>query len=390
MNFKASANPKFDLTVQSIQMKLNAINIQVHGNWPYLQTDGLFGEKTKQAVKAFQVYRNITPVSGEVGDTTLHYINESYNHVPQISSLRSDTKTYYDTKGISDKYPIVKMGDFLKDVIEGLDDFTKKEMANVIKMGNQSPQALQARFNSFATRFNPQMRRLKSLCQKCIDNQNVINTNKETARTRVDSVRTYQEKQQIRNSQRVISNAQSALKIDKTQAKNISFNIVDELKKFDLMSKIDAFLRSKGLSGEIKLDLLKKFKLQPQEIKINAGTYFKIWAYKDIIADVIAYKEWGTEEWKHKFVKHIYDLLDGIIIGYASAVLAELAVGAIASTAAAVGLTISVGWIAGLVVIVTLAIALLIGYLLNSADVSFSEYAIQGYKSIGELVSALM
>ena len=63
MYLKASANPKFDPAVQTIQMKLNAINIQVHGNWPYLQADGLFGEKTKQAVKAFQVYRNITPIS---------------------------------------------------------------------------------------------------------------------------------------------------------------------------------------------------------------------------------------------------------------------------------------------------------------------------------------
>ena len=77
MYLKASSTPKFDPIVQTIQMKLNAINIKVHGNWPYLQVDGLFGEKTAKAIKAFQAYRNITPISGEIGNTTLYYINEA-------------------------------------------------------------------------------------------------------------------------------------------------------------------------------------------------------------------------------------------------------------------------------------------------------------------------
>ena len=86
MYLKASSTPKFDPMVQSIQLKLNAINIQVHGNWPYLKPDGLFGEKTALAVKAFQIYRNITPASGDIGNTTLNYINDSYNHVPQLKA----------------------------------------------------------------------------------------------------------------------------------------------------------------------------------------------------------------------------------------------------------------------------------------------------------------
>lgn len=98
MYFKASTNPKFDPMVQSFQMKLNAINIQVHGNWPYLQADGLFGEKTKQAVKAFQTYRNITPVSGEVGETTLHYINDSYNNCPMFRSASSQSYSDEDAE----------------------------------------------------------------------------------------------------------------------------------------------------------------------------------------------------------------------------------------------------------------------------------------------------
>ena len=73
--------------------------------------------------------------------------------------------------------------------------------------------------------------------------------------------------------------------------------------------------------------------------------------------------------------------MDAIIIEYASAVIAELLIGLLI---ALTGATISVGWIAVIVAVVAVIIAALIGYLLNAADVSFSEYAMQGYKYIAE------
>ena len=73
--------------------------------------------------------------------------------------------------------------------------------------------------------------------------------------------------------------------------------------------------------------------------------------------------------------------MDAIIIGYASAVIAELLIGLLI---ALTGATISVGWIAVIVAVVAVIIAVLIGFLLESADVSFSEYAVQGYKYIYE------
>ena len=118
MYLKASTNPKFDPAVQTIQMKLNAINNQVHGNWPYLKTDGLFGEQTKLAVKAFQSYRNITPISGEVGNTTLRYIDDSYNHIPQIKASSGSSNSNDNNADLT--AIINKFNAFVKDQFFGI------------------------------------------------------------------------------------------------------------------------------------------------------------------------------------------------------------------------------------------------------------------------------
>lgn len=138
MYLKASANPKFDPAVQTIQMKLNAINIQVHGNWPYLQADGLFGEKTKQAVKAFQVYRNITPISGEVGDTTIHYINDSYNNCPMFRSASPQSNSEGDAEllNIILDYFVKPISQMTVDFVTSLNQDYNKNSKQVVKDWN--------------------------------------------------------------------------------------------------------------------------------------------------------------------------------------------------------------------------------------------------------------
>lgn len=109
MYLKAEQYPKYNEAVRDIQEKLNAIRIRVHGNWDSLTPDGLFGSKTKEAVISFQKYRNIMPAKGEVGDTTLKYINEEYGRIPIlkannpiITNPRYGTKTYPNAKSIND------------------------------------------------------------------------------------------------------------------------------------------------------------------------------------------------------------------------------------------------------------------------------------------------
>lgn len=98
MQLEASSCPKYNPLVQEIQRKLNSIKYRVHGTWPSLNTDGKFGGMTKQAVIQFQIYKNITPVSGIVGDTTFKYINEEYGYCPILHAALQTT----NTQGIKD------------------------------------------------------------------------------------------------------------------------------------------------------------------------------------------------------------------------------------------------------------------------------------------------
>lgn len=66
--------------VRKIQELLNKAwdtlspNVRTAYRWEYIAVDGVFGERTKSAVIAFQTYQEIKPALGEVGDTTLGYL----------------------------------------------------------------------------------------------------------------------------------------------------------------------------------------------------------------------------------------------------------------------------------------------------------------------------
>lgn len=386
MYLRFSPNPKFSAEVKVLQLRLNAIKYNVHGSWPVLAADGLYGPETCKAVKGFQIYKGIIPATGtEVGDTTWRYINDAYNHVPMIKPASEDFTPYYDTRGLSDRYPLLKAFDYVGDFLGNLDDFIGREVSHVTTMGKAGLKSLQGTYINFATQWDPKMRELKQFFQKNINSQKAISQNASQAKVRVDTVRTYNEYQKIQQAQRTISYAQRDLRINTPKAKAASMDLASELKKFNLLDKIEKYLKSKGLSGEVKIDALKNFKISGN-VKIGAGTYLKVWNYKDIIEDIFNYEEWGTERWKKKFIDDIYKALDAIIIGYASAVIAELLVGAVV---ALVGATISVGWIVVIVAFVAIIVAALIGFLLEKADFSFSEYAIQGYKYIAEYAMIL-
>ena len=72
-----------------VQKKLNYVRMSFHGNWEYLKEDGKYGVKTQNAVKGFQLYRGITPVSGILGSTTYKYLNELYNKRSIITSAKN-------------------------------------------------------------------------------------------------------------------------------------------------------------------------------------------------------------------------------------------------------------------------------------------------------------
>ena len=177
------------------------------------------------------------------------------------------------------------------------------------------------------------------------------------------------------NAQRAQNAAQKQNRIYKKVALNNSESIIKELERINLVSRIEIYLKAHGISGEISLDKLKFFK--GKKIELKGGGVFLLWSLKDLIADILDFKHWGSEEWKSEFRKHIYEFVDGMIMGFAAVVIAEVIVAIGAAAATLVGITISASWIVVIVAILAVIIALGLMYLLDVSGKSFSETVLQ-------------
>lgn len=64
--------------IRDFQAKLNAIRSAWNGQWPRLTADGIYGRNTRDAVKAFQIFANVIPVTGNLDSATQTAINNKY------------------------------------------------------------------------------------------------------------------------------------------------------------------------------------------------------------------------------------------------------------------------------------------------------------------------
>lgn len=71
--------------VQQIQEELDRI-AEVYTNIPRIQADGIYGEKTKEAVRAFQKIFNL-PQTGVIDFKTWYKISQIYVGVTRIAEL---------------------------------------------------------------------------------------------------------------------------------------------------------------------------------------------------------------------------------------------------------------------------------------------------------------
>ena len=164
-----------------------------------------------------------------------------------------------------------------------------------------------------------------------------------------------------------------------------SNEILAEIKKYDFVSKVDRYLKKMGITGEIRLDRLGTA-FKGKSFKVSAGgTAMLIFSLKDVLWDLVQIKEWGTEQWWQDLKKDLYDFFDGLVMAFAAAVIAQIVAAVIAGIAAALGFTISAGWIVVIVAALAIIIASIFMYLLQEADISFTETALQGYQELYRL-----
>ena len=346
MFLSPNSNNKPDSTVRDIQRMLNSIKVNYHHDWPYLAIDGIYGKESATAVRKYQIYRGIssqmTSNGPVLGDTTISYIKNDFNSISVLSAPPACAP-----KAVPKHEPYT-IESFIKDVlncIDTYDGFIQNELSNVYSQTTNSANALKHKFYSFVTRMDPKMRKLKS---KLMDELKM-------------------------------SDSGSAIKIKKhrKRANNNRKKLVQELKKLDIVPKIEKFLASKGISGEIKFG---KSKNSPK-LKITNGGLLALWDYKKIFILLTQYED--TEEWRQELLNEFYRFLDAFIIAYAANVLADVLV---TVTAAAAGISIPAVLLVVIIAIAAILIASLLSYLLDEADVSFSETAFQGFNEIISLV----
>jgi peptidoglycan hydrolase-like protein with peptidoglycan-binding domain len=75
--------------VTDLQKRLNLMKIRLALAFNTLDEDGIFGEKTKEAVRAFQASRNLT-VDGIVGEKTATALSYNYGDVTADGKVTAD------------------------------------------------------------------------------------------------------------------------------------------------------------------------------------------------------------------------------------------------------------------------------------------------------------
>lgn len=346
MLLKATNHPKFDSRVQTLQYKLNAIKGRITGNWPFLQVDGLFGEKTKQAVKAFQIYRNIAPTSGEVGETTLHYINESYNHVPQLSASKSVTPSKVNTPDLNNI--LNKINGFVKDQVFGILNSIQGEFdrqAGSLKFfdnPNLSTVRLQQLVNKRLVG-NSNIKSLQNVIKDIWKHQDVMkalaphakgNTNAYNYGNRKD----FTNLQNISRNQSVLAKENILLKNSEKMAKQLYSKCMTEIEKANIAGKIE--------------QVIKKSPKVTKGCSLKGGGVLTVISLIPFISDVIVYfyclmAGLPSEESGKKVIKDLVSLLEGAIIG-----------AIVAAVAAAIGLT------GGVAIVVIVVVCLIIGLII--------------------------
>lgn len=370
----------YDPQVVDLQCKLNAVRNTFHHNWPLLKPDGYFGNDTERAVKGFQKAVTISS-DGIVGDQTWGYLNSKVRNVPTIKPVQNNLSIGPATSNSfieeREKAPsIQKIAETITSAIlgmaDGLDDLVKSMVKSIRNYSKVNPNALKSSYVNFTARWDPRMRKLRNAVQKIIQSNETISANEPQANKRIN----YRHPDSIQaNAQRAQNAAQKQNRIYKKVALNNSESIIKELERINLVSRIEIYLKAHGISGEISLDKLKFFK--GKKIELKGGGVFLLWSLKDLIADILDFKHWGSEEWKSEFRKHIYEFVDGMIMGFAAVVIAEVIVAIGAAAATLVGITISASWIVVIVAILAVIIALGLMYLLDVSGKSFSETVLQ-------------
>lgn len=369
--YVASLRPKYDSHVLFVQHQLNIIKTFLIHNLPYIKEDGLYGIETAKAVKAFQQACNIT-ADGKLGPQTIAYMQQKMRELPSISP----TPVKSPSTPLK-KFSLCTVVDQFVDVVKSFYSTLGNVADDLLKMKNPSSRMVFNCFRGSVEQIDPALKRLQNALFKhkqymegrMVSDETKLLAKKNTYKPQIS----FQERDSIRKASQAISKANTSKRMAAQmlrEASSAKDAILNNLKKYDFVSKIATRMKSMGLIGN-KVDLKK--------IPKGIGIAALIYSLKDIIWDIFNISEFfdksTSEAWVEDLRKDCYAFLDNLIIGCISIFLAKLVVAAgAAGVAAAGGVTLSTGAILVAIGIIALIIGLVFSYVLSLKDISFSRF----------------
>ncbi len=368
--------------IREIQRLLNVIRDKApSATWGSIRVDGIWGPETLSALRKFQGYAHLS-VDGIPGPQTWGALQNYSSATSFLSSARPgytlaqpslspNDNTSFSKKGLS---IVNAVSDVMIGFMGNLSDVVSEMAKGIRDYGKADPNALKNSYVHFTARWDSRMKDLRKAVQGFIQSGDNIAKN-EKAMASAKYLHANNVNRRLRQAE-VLQKHYGKVKLNKCN------EIIREIKKYDFVSKIDKYLKNKGFSGEIKLDKLGTA-FKGKNIKVSTGgTALLVFSLKDILWDLVQINKWGTDQWWQDLKKDLYEFFDGLVMAFAAAVIAQIIAGAIASIAAICGVTISAGWIVVIVAALTILIASVLMYLLQEADVSFTETAVQGYQEL--------
>jgi len=82
--------------IRMYQERLNSIRTIYHGYWNHLQPDGIYGRKTRDAVKGFQIFVGVAPTSGHLTTATQSAIDSKYFECQRGYSVNTHSPIGYN------------------------------------------------------------------------------------------------------------------------------------------------------------------------------------------------------------------------------------------------------------------------------------------------------
>ncbi len=370
--------------IREIQEMLNAVRSKHHYRWEYLSVDGKYGPISRNAVIQFKRSIGFTPEDDNLTTGFLDRLREDYAPMPKLLNTTDDLVPYYDAGKLEDRFPILKLINAVSDLFDNMSGFVDDEMEYIQQTGRRKA-GIVKRMSLHVSRFDNRFTQLRGSIETAEKNQLAIDTLNKTIKQNEDFARQASKgnfntrpRNMIdtlcaRTAQSTVDKAKGMIdrvyrpNLDRAinSSRSIMNTILDDLKKYDLVGKIDRKIRENLPKGG-------QYSIGKVKIRVNAGGFLlTLVSLKDLIYDLFTYED--SDAWRAKVRGHLYDSIDEVIIGIISVFLAKILV---ITGAAAVGATGAAGAIAIIIAVVAVVIAIAIGFFFDKHNISLSRMVV--------------